>query len=114
MLPNEYFDGEGKWTEFYEWEEEPEPIIEPGKLALLTAQGNEIQLDVTESNLAGHGQAEVFNLSGQLIHRENIAAIHENSVINIVTKEPLPTGIYIVSISTPFGRVTEKFFIANY
>jgi hypothetical protein len=114
MLPNEYFDGEGKWTEFYEWEEEPEPIVQPGKLTLLTAEGNEIQLDVTESNLAGNGQAELFNLSGQLIHRENLTAIHENSVVNIVTKEELPTGIYIVSVSTPFGRVTEKFFIANY
>ena len=114
MLPNEYFDGEGKWTEFYEWEEEPEPIVQPGKLTLLTAAGNEIQLDVTESNLAGNGQAELFNISGQLMHVEKLSAIHENNVVNIVTKEALPTGIYIVSISTPFGRVTEKFFIANY
>lgn len=113
MLPNEYFDGEGKWTEFYEWEEEPEPVIQPGKLTLLTAEGNEIQLDVTDSNLAGNGQAELFNLNGQLIHVEKLSAIHENSVISIVTEQELPTGIYIVSISTPYGRLTEKFFIAN-
>jgi len=113
MLPNEYFDGEGKWTEFYEWEEEPSPFVQPGKISLLSAVGNEIQLDVTESNLVGDGQAELYNLSGQLIMAKKITAIHENDQVRIVTEQELPTGIYLISITTAYGRVTEKFFMSN-
>jgi hypothetical protein len=113
MMPNEYFDGEGKWTEFYEWEEEPTPIVQPGKITLLSAAGNDIQLDVTESNLVGDGQAELFNISGQLIMAKKITAIHENDKVSIVTEQELPTGIYLISITTAYGRVTEKFFMSN-
>ena len=113
MMPGEYFDGEGKWTEFYEWEEEPTPIVQPGKITLLSAAGNDIQLDVTESNLVGDGQAELFNISGQLIMAKKITAIHENDKVSIVTEQELPTGIYLISITTAYGRVTEKFFMSN-
>ena len=113
MLPNEYFDGEGKWTEFYEWEEETLPIVQPGKITLLTAAGNEIQLDVSESNLAGDARAELFNMNGQLVQVKTLPAIHENSVATIVTEQELPTGIYMVSISTAYGQLTEKFFVSN-
>ena len=113
MMPGEYFDGEGKWTEFYEWEEEPTPIVQPGKITLLSAAGNDIQLDVTESNLVGDGQAELFNISGQLIMTKKITAIHENDKVSIVTEQELPTGIYLISITTAYGHVTEKFFMSN-
>ena len=112
-MPGEYFDGEGKWTEFYEWEEEPTPIVQPGKITLLSAAGNDIQLDVTESNLVGDGHAELFNISGQLIMTKKITAIHENDKVSIVTEQELPTGIYLISITTAYGRVTEKFFMSN-
>jgi hypothetical protein len=55
----------------------------------------------------------VYNLSGQLIGSTNLAAIHESNSVIITTKEELPNGIYLITIYTAEGRVTEKFLIAR-
>jgi hypothetical protein len=52
-------------------------------------------------------------MSGQLVSSNPIAAIHENDFIRITTHEELPNGIYLVTLSTVEGRVTEKFLIAR-
>jgi hypothetical protein len=44
---------------------------------------------------------------------KKITAIHENDKVSIVTEQELPTGIYLISITTAYGRVTEKFFMSN-
>lgn len=112
MLPEEYL-GENKWIEFYEWEEEPQAAIAPGKITLMSANGNEILINSSESLLAGSALCEIYSMSGQLVSSNPIAAIHENDFIRIKTHEELPNGIYLVTLSTAEGRVTEKFLIAR-
>lgn len=112
MLPEEYL-GENKWTEFYEWEEEPQPNIASGKITIMNTNGNEVVVNSSESLLIGTAQCEIYSMSGQLIQSRPVPAIHESEIVSITTREELPNGIYLITLSTPEGRVTEKFLIAR-
>ena len=112
MLPEEYL-GEHRWTEFYELEEEPQPVFDSGKLSIIGYYGNEISIKTSESLLIGDGIIEIYELNGRLIHSMRIAAIHENEVATIATREELANGIYLITLTTPQGRVTEKLLIAR-
>ena len=112
MLPDEYW-GENRWTEFYEWEDEPEPVFETGKITLMGFQGNDININTSESWLYGSTLCEIYNMNGQLIQSSQIAAIHENDYVTINTQEELPGGIYLVTLSSPQGRVTGKILITH-
>jgi len=113
MLPDDFFSGESKWTEFTEWSDEPTPIIQPGSITILKADGNEIQMDFSESSLFGSGQCEIYAISGKLMESHPIQAVHENTFVSITTEEELPSGIYLVTVYTPTGRVSQKFFVSN-
>ena len=112
MLPEDFL-GENKWTEFYSMEEEIAPVLESGNVTIMSITGNEITVNSSESLLTGSAICEVYNLSGQLIGSTNLAAIHESSSVIITTKEELPNGIYLITLYTAEGRVTEKFLIAR-
>jgi hypothetical protein len=113
MLPDEFHFGESKWTDFTEWTDEPEPIIQPGSITIMKADGNEIQMDLSESSLFGNGQCEIFAINGKLIESHQLQAVHENTFVSITTEEELPSGIYLVSVYTPTGKVSQKFFVSN-
>ena len=112
VLPEEYL-GENKWTEFYEWEEEPQPNIASGKITIMNTNGNEVIVNSSESLLFGAAQCEIYSMSGQLIQSGLVPAIHESEIVSITTREELPNGIYLITLSTPEGRVTEKFLVAR-
>jgi hypothetical protein len=112
MLPEEFL-GENRWTEFYEWENEVEPFVTEGTIMLASQQGRELTIQTSESLLHGNALCELYNIHGQLIHSSSIAAIHENEVVTIATREELPGGIYLLTISTPQGRVSLKFLQAR-
>jgi hypothetical protein len=112
MLPEEYL-GENRWTEFYEWEEEPQPVVNPGKITIMSVSGNEITINSSESLLTGNAQYEIYSMNGQLMQAATLQAIHESDYTTIVTQEELPNGIYVITLSTPEGRVTEKFLVAR-
>ncbi len=112
MLPEEYL-GENRWTEFYEWEEEPQPIVNPGKITIMSVSGNEITINSSESLLTGNGQYEIYSMHGQLLQAGSLQAIHENDYTTIVTHEELPNGIYVITLYTPEGRVTDKLLVAR-
>jgi hypothetical protein len=112
MLPEEYL-GENKWTEFYEWEEEAQPVLYSGRVTIMNTNGNEVTLDTSESLLTGTTQCEIYSMSGQLLQSTFIPAIHENGLVTITTREELPGGMYLITLSTPEGRVTEKFLVAR-
>lgn len=112
MLPDEVW-GENRWTEFYVTEDEPATPALPGKISLLYVQGSEIQFNTSESLQAGTALLELYNMNGQLVHSEQIAAVHEKEVITIYTQEELPGGIYLVSLSTPGGIATGKMFLTQ-
>jgi len=112
MLPEEYL-GENRWTEFYEWEEEPQASIYSGKISIMNANGNDITINSSESLLTGAATCELYSMGGKLLESRIIPAIHEHEFITITTQEELPNGIYLVTLSTPEGRVTEKFLIAR-
>jgi len=112
MLPEEYL-GENRWTEFYEWEEEPQASIYSGKISIMNANGNDITINSSESLLTGAATCELYSMGGKLLESRIIPAIHEHEFITITTQEELPNGIYLVTLSSPEGRVTEKFLIAR-
>jgi len=112
MLPEEFL-GENRWTEFYEWDQEEEATMPAGAISIANFQGKELTIQTSESLLSGSALCEIYNINGQLIHSSNIAAIHENEVVSIATQEELPGGIYLLTISTPQGRVSMKFLQAR-
>ncbi len=112
MLPEEFW-GENRWTEFYEWEEETQPVFETGKISMINHQASDIMINTTESWLHGETLCEVHNMSGQLVHQSAVAAIHENDFITISTQEELPGGIYLVTLTSAQGRVTGKILISR-
>jgi hypothetical protein len=112
ILPEDFL-GENKWTEFYSIDDEIPPVLESGSVTIMSITGNEITVNSSESLLTGNAICEVYNLNGQLIASSNLAAIHESNSVIITTKEELPNGIYLITIYTAEGRVTEKFLIAR-
>jgi hypothetical protein len=112
MLPEELL-GENRWTEFYEWDEEEETAIPMGVISIANFQGKELTIQTSESLLFGSALCEIYNINGQLVHSNSIAAIHENEIVTIATQEELPGGIYLLTISTPQGRVSMKFLQAR-
>ena len=112
MLPEDFM-GENKWTEFYTIDDEIPPVFESGNVTILSVSGNEITVNSSESLLSGNAICEVYNVNGQLLGSTSLAAIHESSTVVITTQEELPNGIYLVTLYTPEGRITEKFLIAR-
>jgi len=112
MLPDDFL-GENKWTEFYELEDDVQPIFASGDITIMSITGNEITVNSAESLLTGDGMCEVYGLNGQLLMSTNLSAIHESNEVTITMKEELPNGIYLMTLYTTEGRVTEKFLIAR-
>jgi hypothetical protein len=112
MLPEEYL-GEHRWTEFYEIEDEIPVSFTGGKITIMSYQGNDLELNTSESMLIGNAMCEIYSASGTLIHSEQLAAIHESDYTTITIREELPSGIYLITITTTEGRVTEKFLVAR-
>ena len=112
MLPEDFL-GENKWTEFYEMEDDAQPVLASGDITIMSVSGNEITVNSSESLLIGDAVCEVYGLNGQLLMSTNLSAIHENNSVVITTQEELPNGIYLISLYTAEGRVTEKFLIAK-
>jgi hypothetical protein len=112
MLPEEYL-GEHRWTEFYEIEDEIPVSISAGKITIMSYQGNDLELNTSESMLIGNATCEIYSVSGMLIHSEQLAAIHESDYATITIREELPSGVYLITVTTTAGRVTEKFLVAR-
>jgi hypothetical protein len=79
----------------------------------MSVSGNEITINSSESLLTGNAQYEIYSMNGQLMQAATLQAIHESDYTTIVTQEELPNGIYVITLSTPEGRVTEKFLVAR-
>ncbi len=112
MLPEDFL-GENKWTEFYELEDDAQPVLASGDITIMSITGNEITVNSSESLLTGDAVCEVYGLNGQLLMSTNLSAIHESNAVIITMKEELPNGIYLITLYTAEGRVTEKFLIAR-
>lgn len=112
MLPEEYL-GENRWTEFYDTDNDPQPLLATGKITVINPVGNDIIINSSESLLTGNAQCEIHSVSGQLMHAEQVVAIHERDVVNVTTQQELPNGIYLLTLSSAEGKITEKFLIAR-
>ena len=112
MLPEEYL-GENRWTEFYETDTDPQPLLATGKISVINPVGNDITINSSESLLTGNAQCEIYTANGQLMHAEQVVAIHEREVITITTQRELPNGIYLLTLTSAEGRITEKFLVTR-
>jgi hypothetical protein len=92
---------------------EGEFLMPEGRVSAVLLQGNTLSLDVSESQLSGNTQLEIYSMNGQLMHSASLSAIHENSTITITTERELSNGVYLITLSTPQGRVTEKLLVAH-
>jgi hypothetical protein len=90
-----------------------ESLSAEGRISTLSIDDNTITLDVSQSLLNGNAQLEIYSISGQLIHASSLTAIQEKSLVTITTEHALSSGIYLVTLSTPQGRVTEKLMVSH-
>jgi len=74
---------------------------------------NNIILDPSDAGLVGNGVLNIVNLSGQLVHSENMYSMENGNYIEIPIVEQLPSGIYLINIQSDSGSLTDKIYIQH-
>ncbi len=76
-----------------------------------TVNESGLVLNTSEAGLFGNGVLKIFNMNGQVVLSQNLYAMESATFIEIRTDQRLPTGIYIVSIQSDQGLITDRVFI---
>jgi hypothetical protein len=77
-----------------------------------TSQGNKmLAVDLTGSNLHGDGLLRIFSSSGQLIFEKRIADAEYSNFIEVNLQQLASAGLYIITVQTADGYLTDKLFI---
>lgn len=80
---------------------------------LSSVNENSIVIDPAGAGLSGNGVLRVFNMNGQLVLSKNLYAMENSTATEIITENLLPTGIYIISVQSDSGYVSDKVFIRS-
>jgi hypothetical protein len=85
-------------------------------LGLINArsQGNKmLAVDLTGSNLHGDGLLKIFSSSGQVIFEKRITDAEYSNFIEVNLQQLASAGLYIITVQTNDGYLTDKLFISG-
>lgn len=84
-----------------------------GVLIASTTAQRIVAIDLSQSMLEGDGVLRVYNMSGQLMHQQSVMDVKINDYLTVDIAQRLVNGIYIISVTTDSGSITDKIFIGR-
>jgi hypothetical protein len=76
------------------------------------SQGNKmLAVDLTDSNLHGDGLLRIFSTSGQMIFEKRISDAEYSNFVEVNLQQLASSGLYIITVQTSDGYLTDKLFI---
>lgn len=73
---------------------------------------NEIlQISLRDSEMSGNATLRVFDLGGKLVHQAGYAKVEQADFIQDAIPSDFPAGIYIVTLESETGAISEKVFL---
>lgn len=80
--------------------------------ALVTSVNeNGVVINTADAGLSGIGVLRIYNMNGQMIFTKYLYAMESTTVLNVETEQRLPSGIYIVSLQSDMGLISDKIFV---
>lgn len=70
-----------------------------------------LQISLRESEMSGNAALRVFDMTGKLVHQAGYAKIEQADIIQDAIPSNLPAGIYIVTLETETGAISEKIYL---
>ncbi|MFM9986265.1 MAG: T9SS type A sorting domain-containing protein [Flavobacteriales bacterium] len=84
-----------------------------GILEIRTMNQNSISVLFSETQLSGDGILRIYSLNGAIVYEQLVHEIQLNTTFTIDLKESISTGMYIVSVVTDSGAVSDKIMIGQ-
>ena len=72
-----------------------------------------VAVDLTETELEGNGMLRIYNMNGQVMYEQNVYDVGNIPYFTIDIEEKISAGIYIVSVVTDSGAVSDKIMIGQ-
>jgi hypothetical protein len=72
-----------------------------------------VAVDLTATELEGNGVLRIYNMNGQVMYEQNVYDVGNLSYFTIDIEEKISAGIYIVSVVTDSGAVSDKIMIGQ-
>ena len=80
--------------------------------ALVTSVNeNGVVINTADAGLSGMGVLRIYNMNGQMICTKYLYAMESTTLLNVETEQRLPSGIYIVSLQSDLGLISDKIFV---
>ncbi len=78
------------------------------------SQGDKmVAIDLTGSNLHGDGLLRIFSSAGQLVFEKRIAETEYSNFVEVNLQRLASSGLYIITLQTADGYLTDKLFIGG-
>jgi len=100
-----------------------EPKIADEKEIDLVSNGNQvdlyrvggsdeiIQISLRKSDMSGNASLRVFDMGGKIVHQSGYAKVEQADLIQDAIPSDLPAGIYIVTLESETGVISEKVYL---
>ncbi|MFN0032829.1 MAG: T9SS type A sorting domain-containing protein [Flavobacteriales bacterium] len=93
------------------WNEASEEVV--GILSANTTASRIVNVDMAESLLEGNGVMRIFSMNGQVMYEQQVYDVQRNTYVTLNLEQQLAGGIYIISVTTDSGTVSQKIFITK-
>ncbi|MFM9986264.1 MAG: T9SS type A sorting domain-containing protein [Flavobacteriales bacterium] len=72
-----------------------------------------VAVDLSATELEGNGLLRIFNMNGQVMYEQNVYDVGNLSYFTIDIETKISAGIYIISVVTDSGAVSDKIMIGQ-
>ena len=70
-----------------------------------------IQISLRKSDMSGNASLRIFDMGGKIVHQTGYAKVEQADLIQDAIPSDLPAGIYIVTLESETGVISEKVYL---
>jgi hypothetical protein len=72
-----------------------------------------VAVDLSKAQMSGDGILNIYNINGQKVYEQAVYNLDENYYFSLNMSDSIETGIYIISVTSINGMVTDKIFFSG-
>jgi hypothetical protein len=84
-----------------------------GVLTASTQAQRMVAMDLSKAQMTGDGMLIIYNINGQKVYEQALYNLEENYYFSLNMSDSIEAGVYIISVTSSNGMVTDKIFFSG-
>lgn len=84
-----------------------------GVLTASTQAQRMVAMDLSKAQMTGDGMLTIYNINGQKVYEQALYNLEENYYFSLNMSDSIEAGVYIISVTSSNGVVTDKIFFSG-